>query len=427
MNRLIFFSPGLVVLLAMSGIVWGMGQAKDKGAFAVSDKDQKLYDEYLAFFKKVLQTMQENYYFPATEENYQKFLHAFDTKIFPQLKNEKKSSDYIRWRSAAYLVDFMKDPEDIFSAFMPPQAAKNYEKEVLGKRIDLGIEGKRTTQGYQVVRMEPRSDAFEKGLREQDVIVTIEGRDLAGLTDKEILDLLTPLEGAKVTLAYLDRRGIESVMEVLCKEYFKQTVFMSPVIPGIFYLQIQRFNRMTAQDLTRFMTYILDHKATGLIIDLRGNPGGPPLAAREISSFFLLPREEFAYFKRKNKPKAVLDVPEIPKRFRYQGDIVILVDKKSGSASELFSGILQGRKRAVVMGTNTAGQVFLKSMFYFDDNSMLLLVTARGFHPDGTVFPFTGIRPNEKIEDPDADLVKFAANYLLYQHRQSAPPVSLKQ
>ena len=115
----------------------------------------------------------------------------------------------------------------------------------------------------------------------------------------------------------------------------------------------------------------------------------------------------------KNRPKSSLDVPEIPEEYRYKGDIVILVDNKSGSASELFSGILQGRDRAVVMGVNTAGQVFLKRMFYLEDQSMLLLVTARGHHPDGTVFSFDGVEPNEKIEDMDIDLIKYAAEYLV--------------
>ena len=123
-------------------------------------------------------------------------------------------------------------------------------------------------------------------------------------------------------------------------------------------------------------------------------------------------RNTARYFQKKNKPKALLKVPQIPEEFHYKGDIVILVDEKSGSASELFSGILQNRKRAVIMGTNTAGQVLLKSMFYFDDDSMVLLVTARGHFPDGKVFSYEGVSPNERIESQDIDLIKYAAEYL---------------
>lgn len=372
------------------------------------------YKQYLEFFEKVYSTMSENYYFPVTREGYDRFITMFDTRIFPQLQEENKTANYVKWRSAAYLVDYLKDKEDIFSAFYPPKAADDYEKEALGKRLDLGIEGEITPDGYLVKRIEPRSDAFEKGLREGDVLLAITKKDVKKLTLPEIQDLLTPLENAVVALEYRSlAENIIKTIEVISKEYFKQSVFMIPVpVPGVFCLEIEHFNRMTSDDMTRFMSYILDKGESSLIIDLRGNPGGPPLAAREISSFFLTPDEEFAYFQRKGGPKSELYVPRIPERFRYHGEMVILVNEKSGSASELFSGVLQAQGRAVLMGTNTAGQVFLKSMFRFDDDSMLLLVTARGFRRDGKVFPFKGLEPNVRMTDPEHDLVMYAAQYL---------------
>ena len=152
---------------------------------------------------------------------------------------------------------------------------------------------------------------------------------------------------------------------------------------------------------------------TRLILDLRGNPGGPPLAAREISSFFLTPTREFAYFEIKNKPKALLTVPTIASEHRYNGPVAILVNEKSGSASELFSGVMQKNNRATLLGTPTAGQVFLKSMFYFADDSMVLLVTGRGHYPDGSVFSFNGVQPNYVFDPQEPNLVNYAAKYLL--------------
>jgi len=372
------------------------------------------YQVYLDFFEEVYQKMDENYYHPVIREDFNKFLYKFDTKIYAQLKGSGKSSDFVRWRSAAFLVDDLKAEDDIFSAFFPPKPAKKYEQKVLGKRIDLGIEGQKIDEGYLVLRVQIRADAYDQGLREKDVILSVDGKDLALLTEEEINTLLTPLEGEEVALqyvAYQDRQ--RHAIKVVSREYFKQFVFMIPVdVPDVYCLKIERFNRMTAEDITRYMTYILQQEKSSLIIDLRGNPGGPPLAAREISAFFLPPNQEFAYFQRKNKPKASLFVPRIPPTYHYKGDMVILVDEKSGSASELFSGILQKRGRATIMGTNTAGQVFLKHMFPFEDDSMLLLVIARGHHPDGSVFSFDGVPPDKRVEDADIDLVNYAAQYL---------------
>ncbi len=391
--------------------------AMDENAAVSLNED---YQEYLKFFEKVFETVEKNYYFPVKRETFDKFIRIFNQKIYGQLKGKGKTSNYIKWRSAAYLVDFLKSKEDRFSAFFPPKPAKQYEQEVLGKRIDLGIEGEVTLKGFQVTHIEPRSDAFEKGLRERDVLVKIDNIILKNLAKEKIVDMLTPLENTKVALHYYaEGERQEKIIEVISKEYFKQTVFMIPTdVPGVFCLQIQRFNQKTSEDMTRFMSYIFKQGQSSLIIDLRGNPGGPPLAAREISAFFLPPNEEFVYFQMKNKPKAKLFVPAIPPQFHYKGDIVILVDEKSGSASELFSGILQSRGRAVIMGRNTAGQVLLKSMFYFDDESMVLLVTARGFYPNGQVFSFDGVTPNHPVKENDKELIKYAAQYL-FQRRMT--------
>ena len=408
-------------LLLPAGGVSAGGTAADKAASIDEERpvpEAADYQQYVSFFEDVYNMMTENYYYDVDRQAFDRFLQMFDTRIYAQLRQEKKSDDYVKWRSAAYLVDALKAPEDIFSAFFPPKAADDFEQEVLGQRVDLGIEGQPVAQGYAVERVEPRSDAFDKGIKAGDVLLRIDGEALAGLSDEAVRTLLTPLEGATVEVALFDAAAsAERSVSLISREYFKQTVFMVPVpVPGIYCLRIPRFNRMTAQDLTRFMTYILRQGGeSSLIIDLRDNPGGPPLAAREISAFFLPPNEEFAYFQRKDKPRAVLDVPRIPGPYHYDGDMVILVNHKSGSASELFSGILQSRGRAVIMGTNTAGQVFLKSMFHFDDDSMILLVTARGFHPDGTVFSFNGVEPNERFDDPNADLVELAARYLYVQ------------
>lgn len=395
---------------------------KDSSLDVKSAKEQapastQAHDAYLSFFENVYKTMDKNYYYPVSRQIYERFIVTFDKRIYSQLIKSGKSVDYIKWRSAAYLVEALKSPEDIFSAFMPPKFAEKYEKEALGKKIDLGIEGHLTTDGYIANKVEIRSDAFEKGLRQNDLLQKIDGVNVQTLTDEKIADLLTPLENMQVTLEYRDSLNNQiREITVISKEYFKQLVFMVPVdVPGVYCLQIQHFNRMTGEDMTRLMDEILAHENTSLIIDLRGNPGGPPLAAQEISGFFLTPEDQFTYFKWKDRPPAKLYVPQLPEKYRYHGDVAILVNEKSGSASELFTGIMQWRKRAVVIGKNTAGQVFLKSMFDFDDQSMLLLVTARGHRPDGEVFSFNGVAPDVIEPQTQEDLIHYAAQYLISQ------------
>ncbi len=383
-------------------------------ACAVAAEKDKELQWYLDFFAKVYDTMRENYYQPVNEEAYGNFVKKFREGIYVQLKAEGRSNDYVRWRATAFLVENLKSPEDRFSAFFPPQFAERYAHEVLGQRVDLGIEGELSSGGLLIKRVEPRSDAYIQGLREGDLILKIGRKDILKFTKKEIEDRLTPLINTKVHIEFWSKEAnAKKSVDLLSQEYFKQTVFMKPVpVPHVFCLEIRSFNRKTSEDLFRFLSYIEQQGDSGLVLDLRGNPGGPPLAAREISAFFLGPGEAFAYFQKTGQPRAILDVPSIPEQYQYKGPVAILVNKESGSAAELFTGIMQRRNRAFILGTNTAGQVFLKSMFNFDDKSMLLLITSRGYYSDGSTFSFQGVEPNRSVDDPQKDLVVYAALYL---------------
>ncbi len=380
-----------------------------------SQKPSGDYQEYISFFEKVYKVFEDNYYLKPSRRVFDNFVRKFNTKIYAQLKSEKKSNDYVRWRSSWFLVDALKSKDDRFSQFYPPKPAEKFKKDALGQNVDLGIEGKKIGEGFLVTRMEPRSDAYEKGLREDDVLTAIDGVDVKPLAQSDIEKKLTPLINTTVRLAYLEHDTRQpKILDAVSKEYFKQEVFLKPVaVPGVYCLEIKHFNRVTAEDLFRFLQFIEQQNPKGLVIDLRGNPGGPPLAAREISSMFLRGGNELVYFQRRGQEKTDLDIPTIPEQYKFKGPIVILVNDQSGSCSELFAGVMQYYKRAVIFGTNTAGQMLLKSMFPMDDGSMVALVVSRGYYPDGTPFSFSGITPDRIITNAPKDgLINLAASYL---------------
>ena len=91
---------------------------------AVKSSPKITYQSYIDFFEKVYKTMEDNYYQPVSRDVYEGFIQKFTTKIYGELKDQGKSIDFIRWRSSASLMDNLKSPEDIFSAFYPPEPAK---------------------------------------------------------------------------------------------------------------------------------------------------------------------------------------------------------------------------------------------------------------------------------------------------------------
>lgn len=374
-------------------------------------------EQCLDYFEEVYRKMDENYYFDVRRSDFDRFIKAFDGKIYPSILLEKKSNDYVRWRSAAYLVDFLKQPDDIFSRFLPPKPAQKFAQEVYGQKIDLGIEGRMDVPGFVVNFVEPRSDAYELGLRENDLIVSIDDEEVLKLGEDKVRSRLLALAGTRVRLGYIDALTRKPhVIAPVSKEYYKQTVFIRPTgVPEVYCLDIQKFNRETNEDVGRFLPLIAAKKPRGLVIDLRNNPGGPPLAALMVSAFFLPNEELFAYFEGRHKPRSELKIPRLPDQFHYDWPMAILVNSGTGSASELFSGVMQARKRAVIIGKDTAGQVLLKSIFDMSDGSSFAMVVARGHFPDGRAFPFDGVKPNEYVPDeiPADQMIGNAAKYLL--------------
>lgn len=145
-----------------------------------ADSSDPVLERYVGFFEEVYQSFADNYYKIPSRESFDAFLESFRSQIYSQLLQENKSNDYVRWRSAALMVERLRDPEDVFSAFYPPKPAKEYEGTALAMtievedRMELGVQTRAIPEGRVVTFVEPRSDAYEKGLRENDLIARID-------------------------------------------------------------------------------------------------------------------------------------------------------------------------------------------------------------------------------------------------------------
>jgi len=339
--------------------------------------------------------MDREYYQPVSPEKYEKFVATYKAKVLSRLKDRKNVVKEIKHLGAGLMVNKLKDPNDIFSSFIPPREAKEFKEKALGYSQGIGIEGALIDTGYLIDRVELRSDSYKKGIRPGDIIISVGGRNIIGLSEEEFKTAMFPPLGAVVSLEILFRDTQEiTQVDVKVIEFFNETLSSVPTgIPGMFYVKINQFNKKTGEDMKLLLSYFMRQNMNKLVIDLRGNAGGPPLAAREIASMFLKPNVDLFYFQRKNRPRAILKT--FYSNIRYTGRIAILIDKGSGSASELFAGTLRERERAIIIGSErSAGKTLLKSMFHFEDKSMLLLVTSLAYLYNGDTYDTKGIEPD---------------------------------
>ncbi len=397
---LIFVSALLLPSLGVSGKL-----EKENSAYP------EHYQPYLDFLEKVYKTMNQNYYQPVSKQVYNIYIEKYKKSVLSKLPPTHHKIDRIAYIGAGLMVENLKNSDDEFSSFIPPKEAKEYSKKVYGYAEGIGITGSKIPKGYLIEDIEIRSDTYEKGIRTGDIILKIDGIKIASLSEDELHKSLHPPLGSIVNLEVF-HPPVEKTTQykVECKKFFKETVSGLPTeIPHVFCLRIEKFNKKTAEDLKRYISDFLNDKIELLILDLRGNPGGPPLAVHELSGIFLKPETKLFYYKKRKKIVAALTAPE--SEIRYQGRLAVLINKGSGSASELLAATFKEYDRALICGKEkSAGFTFLKHAFDFDDGSMLTLITGFAYLADGTKLGTEGVQPNYPVPEETSDTLQFILN-----------------
>lgn len=407
----LFFSLGPPARMLVAGLwVWGAVMvgfsseifAQSSTATAsVPAKDQKEFKDLLEW---VYTTMNQQYYLPVSRAEFDRFTEEFPADKV-RLLNERthKTEDYIHL-GAGLLVLRLRGGEDRFSTFVPPKKAEAFKQEIYAARTDLGLFGRPTAEGYLLERVEKHSNAFKEGLRPGDLILQIDQKPLAGLDVATIEDWLKPEVNQSRRLTVRGASdGRVAEITLTAESYFAETVKKIPVKEkDVLVLQIQHFNQKTSDDLGDELAP-LAASTRHLILDLRDNQGGPPLATREILGFFLPENDPLFFIVRKNRLPFLLSAAR--RSPRYAGVITVLVNEKTASAAETLSGVLREKGLARLVGHQTAGASYLKSLYDYADGSSVLLVTSRTFFHNQKVFPAQGLKPDLELA-PEEDALE---------------------
>lgn len=401
---------GVFVAMLISGLLFcGCTRAKKE---QVSKKADTVLTSYIDYLESVYDIMNREYYANVSREVFNQYISDFKTKIFEkQVQDKTKLDDGIKHIATGILVSRLKSPDDPFTNFYPPQLVKDFKSSVLGFGLDIGIEGVIKEGSFIISQVEPRSDAFKKGISIGNEVIKIDDVVVSELSLDQIKQKFSPEEGKEVALeVFFPKTNATSAIKVTSTKYFKQSVFAVPTLnPKVACLKIKFFNEETGNDLKDSIEDINKNNITKLILDLRDNAGGPPLAAWDISGVFLAPKQNLFYFAKKNQtPQGLVSSPSV---VHYEGKVAILINKGTGSASELFSGIMQAYHRASLIGENSAGKVYLKSLFDLSDGATLELTVAKGFLFNNNPVDAGGLTPNFKIPDND-NLLKAAVDLI---------------
>lgn len=293
---------------------------------------------------------------------------------------------------------------DRHSAFLDASEYLDIRISTSGKYSGVGLEVSVEDGRILVVSPIDGTSAQKAGLQTGDEIIEIEGQPVTDDGIDETVDRLRGRPGTTVSLAV--RR--ENYDDPLSFRLLRQNIEVASVKHEILddsigYLRISQFNETTAEEVSRAIDSMMEasqkttgNMLTGLIMDLRNNPGGILDSAVDISDLFL---DEGVIVSAEGRTPASRFV-----RKAHRGDIldgalmVLLVNRGSASASEIVAGALQDHHRATIIGTQTFGKGLVQTVMPLSQGRAIKLTTSRYFTPSGDSINDVGVAPDIVIE-----------------------------
>jgi len=246
----------------------------------------------------------------------------------------------------------------------------------------------------EVSQLAAGGPAEKAGMRVGDGLLAIDGRSTDGLRASDAASSLRGKVGSRVRLVVARDGGNRTLM--LTRAVVAGTgVTADMVSPSVGRIVVPAFTQGTGRQVRDSLRALKGQQATGVVLDLRGNPGGLLAEAVETASAFLKDGEVVTYARR-DEPSQRLDVVG-------PGDVslplVVLVDGSTASAAEVVAGALQDRGRAVVVGARTFGKGTVQEPHRLPDGSALALTVARYTLPSGRSVEGVGIEPDIQVFD----------------------------
>ena len=314
---------------------------------------------------------------------------------------QRVREDYVEEVSDQDLVEAaingMLTSLDPHSAYLPDDNFQKMQVQTRGKFGGLGIEVTMEDGFVKVVSPIDDTPADKAGILPEDLIISVDGESIVGLTLNDAVEKLRGPIGSNVKISV--QRAQDEPFEVnIIRDEIKIRSVRSRLYETIGYIRITTFSEQTSPGLQKAMDDLQAETAeglTGLVLDLRNNPGGLLSEAIRVSDAFLEKGEIVSTRGRGEN--------DIQHAYARPGDIsdglplVVLINSGSASASEIVAGALKDHRRAVVMGTRSFGKGSVQTITPMPGHGAMRLTTALYFTPSGVSIQAKGISPDIEV------------------------------
>ena len=316
---------------------------------------------------------------------------------------ERVRADYVEEVSDRDLIESaingMLAALDPHSSYLSPDRFEEMQVQTKGEFGGLGIEVTMENGLVKVVSPIDDTPAHKAGILAGDLITHLDGEQVVGMTLSDAVERMRGPVNTDINLT-IQREGEENPLDVtITRAVIKIQSVRSRVEEDAAYIRITSFTEQTERDVKAAVKKIeeeLDGAMTGVILDLRNNPGGLLDQAVAVSDLFLDKGEIVSTRGRRS---------DSTQRFNAKsGDlanglpVIVLINGGSASASEIVAGALQDHRRALVLGTKSFGKGSVQTIIPLGSHGAMRLTTARYYTPSGNSIQAKGIVPDIVVE-----------------------------
>ncbi len=289
--------------------------------------------------------------------------------------------------------------DDPFSRFLDEKAFKELKEETTGEFVGVGIEI--SVKDGQIVVISPidGTPAMKAGIQAGDTIVKVNGTEIK---DKDLSDIVKMIRGkpsTEVTLS-IKREGFDELIDI---EMERAPIKLETVKYDVIkdtntgYLKLSLFSEDSPNDVRKALKDLKEQDINKLIVDLRWNPGGLLDGAISISDMFLDKGMEIVSTRGREGTGSMRKY-DSKNDSLYTGKMIVIVNRGSASASEIFSGALRDNNRSQLLGEKTFGKGSVQKFFNLNKNVGVSLTIAKYYTPSGISIHGKGIEPDYKVE-----------------------------
>ena len=312
------------------------------------------------------------------------------------------TSDALYWAAIRGMLRHISPPETPeLSAIWTAEAYEKILRSLKGEQISIGIKSTfNPNDGSLTVTETLSGSPADAILKPLDRILRINSRPLKGKSLEEVNTMLSGKDGEEITLTV--NRDIKIFdVTITCRKFHRRNLIITRLTDTIAMVEIKRFTAGIAAELKTGLDQLAADGLTGLIIDLRNNPGGVFIDALKTAELFL-PKDHILMraLTRNSDLKNYVSANSDPFAF----DMAVLVNQKTASSAEILASALQDHQKAILIGTHTFGKGIFEKTFTLKNQMRVKFITGAMYSPKGKTWHGKGITPDFLVRQDDKTL-----------------------